>query len=312
MTPVTLKKSEIMRFELTVLKKWLNAEGEEPGVIETRLFTIALASVTAFWIIWFAAASPLLVLLFNWLGLTSKIDTESMGQFGDLFGGITALFTAWAFAGVVWAGLLQRRDLGLQAKELADTREVLKKQQEVMDAQQRAVARQQFEASFFQLLQLSRTVTIEIGQLVTHARGAGALEGFADYMVNVASRGDAPASAAQEMEGLRQVYDSIYQPHESDLGPYFRTLYHVYKLIDTAPGLNEDEKFEYGNLVRAQISSKAATVIAVNGLFENGRKFKPLIEKYRILKHMDYSHRRQLEIPLSTYLPAAFKGRDEP
>jgi hypothetical protein len=47
------------------------------------------------------------------------------GQFGDLFGGVNALFTGLAFAGVIYTILLQRSELKLQREELRLTREEL-------------------------------------------------------------------------------------------------------------------------------------------------------------------------------------------
>ena len=45
-------------------------------------------------------------------------DMAVRGQFGDIFGGINALFTGLAFAGVIYTILLQRRELELQREEL--------------------------------------------------------------------------------------------------------------------------------------------------------------------------------------------------
>ena len=47
------------------------------------------------------------------------------GQFGDIFGGINALFTGLAFAGVIYTILLQRRELELQRTELRLNRDEL-------------------------------------------------------------------------------------------------------------------------------------------------------------------------------------------
>lgn len=49
------------------------------------------------------------------------------GQFGDMFGGINALFSAFAFAGLIYTVLLQRNELALQRQELQQTREELKR-----------------------------------------------------------------------------------------------------------------------------------------------------------------------------------------
>jgi hypothetical protein len=47
------------------------------------------------------------------------------GQFGDLFGGVTALFTGLAFGGVIYTILLQSNELELQREELRLNREEL-------------------------------------------------------------------------------------------------------------------------------------------------------------------------------------------
>ena len=53
------------------------------------------------------------LLVFGFLG---QMDVR--GQFGDIFGGVNALFTGLAFAGVIYTILLQRRELELQRQEL--------------------------------------------------------------------------------------------------------------------------------------------------------------------------------------------------
>ena len=52
-------------------------------------------------------------------------DWEKRGQFGDVFGAVNALFSGLAFAGLIFAILLQREDLELQRQELTLTRQEL-------------------------------------------------------------------------------------------------------------------------------------------------------------------------------------------
>ena len=54
-------------------------------------------------------------------------DWTTRGQFGDIFGAVNALFSGLAFAGLIYAILLQREDLGLQREELKLTREELQR-----------------------------------------------------------------------------------------------------------------------------------------------------------------------------------------
>ena len=58
------------------------------------------------------------IIVFTLLGPLIGYQMEARGQFGDLFGGVNALFTGLAFAGVIYTILLQRRELELQREEL--------------------------------------------------------------------------------------------------------------------------------------------------------------------------------------------------
>lgn len=85
--------------------------GRNPSVIGVLLVGTA---VVALWL-----ATPFVVSRFY------SPPTEA-GPFGDLFGSINALFSGLAFAGLVYAVLLQRRELELQRLELQATREEMK------------------------------------------------------------------------------------------------------------------------------------------------------------------------------------------
>ena len=69
---------------------------------------------------------------------------EVRGQFGDLFGAVTALFTGLAFAGVIYTIILQREELRLQRQELSLTRAELERS---ADAQTEQVSQLQEAAN---------------------------------------------------------------------------------------------------------------------------------------------------------------------
>jgi len=56
---------------------------------------------------------------------TNIIGLDKQGQFGDMFGALTALFSGFAFAGMITAIVLQTKELGYQREELALTRKEL-------------------------------------------------------------------------------------------------------------------------------------------------------------------------------------------
>jgi hypothetical protein len=67
---------------------------------------------------------------------------EDRSSFGGMFGAVGTLFSGLAFAGVVYAILLQRRDLELQRKELEMTREELKRSAEAQERSEQALIEQ--------------------------------------------------------------------------------------------------------------------------------------------------------------------------
>ena len=62
---------------------------------------------------------------------------ENVGIFGDMYGALNALFSGFALLGVVYAVLLQRKELQLQRAELELTRAELKRTAEAQIASQR-------------------------------------------------------------------------------------------------------------------------------------------------------------------------------
>ena len=49
-------------------------------------------------------------------------ESTARGTFGDMFGAINALFSGWAFLGVVIAIILQRQELEMQRQEIRESR----------------------------------------------------------------------------------------------------------------------------------------------------------------------------------------------
>jgi hypothetical protein len=69
-------------------------------------------------------------------------DAAVRRQFGNMFGAINALFSAFAFAGLIFAILLQREDLALQREELVETREELRRSATAQEASHKALQEQ--------------------------------------------------------------------------------------------------------------------------------------------------------------------------
>jgi hypothetical protein len=81
---------------------------------------------------------------FAWWGVVNHLTPHSAerGQIGDLFGGINALFSGLALAGVVTAVILQSQELGYQRRELEQNREQLTKTAKANQAAAEALNKQ--------------------------------------------------------------------------------------------------------------------------------------------------------------------------
>ncbi|MFK7944092.1 MAG: hypothetical protein AB8B85_14425 [Paracoccaceae bacterium] len=89
--------------------------------------------------------------LINWyVGATT--GQLARGINGDMFGAVNALFTGLAFAGVIFAIRLQRYEVRLLQDELARTKDIMEKQSDGLDEQNRSSRIKSFEDTFFALL----------------------------------------------------------------------------------------------------------------------------------------------------------------
>lgn len=251
----------------------------------------------------------------SWFILSNDPDR---GTFGDMFGGINALFSGLAFSGVIYAIILQKKELTLQRKELRMTRKELKGQKKEMALQNETLLKQNFENTFFQLLRLHGDIVSSI-DLVRN-------EGNKNHPTRITTTGrdcfkvfearfkkifydqrfhqkDGPP-LPQVHAHIQGAYNDFFSEDQANLGHYFRSLYQIVKLVDQS---EMDDKKTYTNLIRAQLSSYELTLLFYYGLsLLGGEKFLPLIEKYTLLKHLDASLIIN-DIHMKIYAPSAFE-----
>lgn len=80
------------------------------------------------WILVGLCVIAVLLWLANWYLVSEYVPSKAeQGQFGDMFGAVNALFTALAFAGLIYTVLLQRDQLALQQKDIIESGETQKK-----------------------------------------------------------------------------------------------------------------------------------------------------------------------------------------
>ncbi len=104
------------------------------------------------WWPWFIGVIILWAVYLSIIWISNWPLEEKKGEFGDTFGALNALFAGLAFAGVIYAILLQQRELKLQREELELQRKELEDTRAEIKGQKETLQKQNFESSFFQLL----------------------------------------------------------------------------------------------------------------------------------------------------------------
>lgn len=223
---------------------------------------------------------------------------------GDFVGGTVA--SIWSLAGlffiyVAFLGqkqqlLHQQLEIMYSQLEVKYTRIELEGQKEEMIKQNETLSHQKFENTFFQLLsnhnQIVNSLDLRDKEGKITATGRDCFRTFHKYIGIHTTRLEltVPFDTVAYLRNLEfektiKGYEKFYSRHQSDLGHYFRNLYHIIKFIDES---EIPEKKRYTNFVRAQLSSHELAVIFYNVLSVHGNdKFKPLIEKYSLLKNMN-------------------------
>jgi len=231
---------------------------------------------------------------------------DEPNEAGDTAGLINGLFSALAFAGVIYAIFLQKHELELQRQELAETREELKGQKEEFKTQNDTLKRQRFENTFFNMLQLQQQITdgITYTYHISIINDAASLDNSLPYYKTLSTtvkgrevfgvmfediKGyDDTISGMRttlKSEGLKG-YEENYSPTHFD--HYFRHLYRIFKFVAESHLIDkEEDRYEYASMARAQLSRYELIWLYYNGLSCYGRnKFKSLIERFSLLNNL--------------------------
>lgn len=258
----------------------------------------AFALATLTWIVWPNLADYAFPAI-------RTLDVEKRGQFGDSFGSLNALFTGLGFIGVALTFYLQ----------LVDRRE--REAQHAEEKREQYAA--EFEARFFRLNDSLREV---VGAMIvtrynddnpiTEKMGKDV---FARYVADVGlARLDITLhdSEMPTLEKALHQYAYVFGAKMDDLAPYFRMLYRLMRYIDGAK-VQPATKTEFAEIVRAELSPSELRLLALNCLTDYGAKFKCLVERYHLLKHLpEDEHRLNKELFRASFNPSAFYDADDP
>ncbi|HAS6391853.1 TPA: putative phage abortive infection protein [Vibrio parahaemolyticus] len=230
------------------------------------------------WIGVIATTAVVAALVFYFTHFSGELSNkqEDWGTFGDFLGGsLNPLLSFLGLIALLLTIVLQNRELEATREELARSAEAQVNSEVALSQQSEILEQQRFEATFFQLVNLHNEIVK--GMQVKHRHVD--IEGRECFAVlynqkYLGTNGDT----------LDKLYENFYQNYRSDIGHYFRHVYQIINFIDTS---TIENKKQYSNFIRAQLSDYELVLLFINGLSIHGRdKMKPLIEKYELFEHL--------------------------
>ena len=234
---------------------------------ERRLWRYLPGLILGLWALWFTGIILHGAGFSVWKG--DAPDFTQAGAFGDSFGSLASLMAALAAAGALLT---------------------LRQQAEVS-------AQQNFDSNFFGLLDHFQSLTQEMevhnfireetdeGEEVSRLnytfRGHHAFRAILDELHEHLSIDDFDSFLV-----VIKAYDSLYDKWQDVLGHYFRLLYHLFRIIyERCP--REENKYYYGQLVRAHLSTPELILLSYNCICGEGRhKFIDYLQEFSILHNM--------------------------
>jgi len=241
-------------------------------------------------VLWFLLGFGIWILFFHSQQISD--DTKNWGDFGVFIAGFSgtgvAVITLFAVA----------YGIRVQARDLAKSREFMREQSKTMADQAGTSAQQAFDSVFFSLLDRFSKVRDDVSYpysstamndrtvTMTETAFAHGRDAFKKFYADFKEGADPVIDGPTRVKQVKAAFMKVYREHESEFGPYFRTLYQIYKWIDRGR-LTPQQQNDYAKIARAQLSDIELRIIFYNGLTDLAEKMKPLIVKYGILKHVN-------------------------
>ena len=228
--------------------------------ITTSKFLILLGTLIIFWFL-------IRGLFFDgFINIHNKIDLDNSAKVGDFIGGFVGVI--FTLVGIV----LLYETLALQRREFIESRKVFYSQQ--------------FENKFFSLMKLYQEIInsmhYESPDSSTKYMGK---EYFYKNKLDIYNEYIPTNSFYKNRKIAVDSYTKFYLKNKELIAHYFRILYRIFRLIDNA-NFSDNEKLNYAKITRAQLSESELFFINYNASFSYGQKFRELIVKYNITKHL--------------------------
>lgn len=205
----------------------------------------------------------LIGILYSIWPIESKTLAQA-GVFGDSFGVLTALFSAYAFGGLIVTIFIQQEELSL-------TRELMRVQS--------------FENNFFKLQDILHKIVenLDLQDRKTGKVNETGRDCFRGYVNELKILERYYKKKGKDVVNTIVAYDGYRNVRYDDLSIYFRFLFNVFKYIDSS---DVENKYKYASIVRSQLSDSELLMIFYNCISSQGRKMVYYTEKYKIFDNL--------------------------
>ncbi|WP_426473423.1 putative phage abortive infection protein [Chryseobacterium balustinum] len=235
-----------------------------------------------FWIWLFASLSAFLILLvlFTTFIFGIFIDNEDRGTFGDMFGAANALFTGLSFVGLIVTILLQREDLKETRNEMQLTREEFVFQNSTLKLQQ-------FENTFFNLLNARNNIVSNI-EISIEKNGLSKVYKGRDLITKIYS---GLLSMNPSIKDYKIKYESLSKSYR-ELSLLNRNLFQIIKFVDEYSFQLETMKElaikkNYVDILRDQLSDHEIAFLFYECILnESSLELKKYVMKYGLVDYV--------------------------
>lgn len=158
-------------------------------------------------------------------------------------------------------------------------------------SQDEAMKRQQFETTYFSLLEQQQMIRSQLKGNIGNETYEGILylQCLKSQLVDALSELNYIQDEVTEDNKVmlknraNELYMDFFLPNVSNLGHYFRHLYHILKYIEDS---HFSDSRKYADLLQSQLSNDELFLLAINGISNYGRKeMLPLMDKYGLLEN---------------------------
>jgi len=264
----------------------MNHEGEEKELNLKKTAKIVGSIIVSIWII-------SLLILGIWVSNGNEI--------GDSFGAVNALFSGLALAGIILTILMQKDELKLQRRELELTRYEMEMTRKEFVTQNQTMKLQQFENTFFQMLNMfyQSTEKLKYRNLDDRYVGKEIFEVYNKNMdflirnkaeeninIEIFNRGEYNPKVEKEIlilggEDILSCINEVQGWYNNAIYSYYTTFITILKLIRNS---QVDNKIFYASILQSNLSVKEKIVIFYKCISEDEfNEFNVLVEELNIL-----------------------------